>query len=60
MLVWKLIRESHVYVHVTSQTTRQNYYIMSVNKFLKNAAKFKYLRIMVTSQNCIHEESNFE
>jgi hypothetical protein len=38
------------------KTAGQNHYIKAANKSLKNEAKFKYLRTLVTNQNCIHKQ----
>jgi hypothetical protein len=38
------------------QTTEQNHYIKVANKSSENVAKFKYLGLMSTNQNYIHEE----
>jgi hypothetical protein len=38
------------------QTTGQNYYIKAANKSIENVAKFRYLGMALTNQNCIHEE----
>jgi hypothetical protein len=38
------------------QTTGQNWYIKATDKSFENLAKVKYLRMIVTNQNCIYEE----
>jgi len=35
----------------------ENYSFIITHKSFKNMAKFKYLGITVTDQNCIHEET---
>jgi hypothetical protein len=38
------------------KTTGQNHYLKVANKLFKNVVKFRYLRMTLTNQNCIHEE----
>jgi hypothetical protein len=46
-----------MYVSTTHhQTTGQNHYIKVANKSFENLAKFSYLGMTLTNQNCIHEE----
>jgi hypothetical protein len=39
-----------------SQNIGQNYSIKTANRSFEGLAKFKYLVITVTDQNCMHEE----
>jgi hypothetical protein len=36
------------------QCAGQNHYLLTVNKFFENVAKFKYLGMKVTNEICIH------
>jgi hypothetical protein len=38
------------------QTTGPNHYVKVANKSFENVAEFKYLGMMLTRHNCIHEE----
>jgi hypothetical protein len=50
-------KENTTYMHISHhQTAGQNHNIKVVNRSLKNAAKFKYLGMMVTNKNHINEE----
>jgi hypothetical protein len=54
----RLITKKTIYMFIScDQNARKNRNIKAAKKSLKNVAKLKYFRMVLTNQNCIHEET---
>jgi hypothetical protein len=49
-------KKNKVYVNNSSPDCRTKHDVKVANKCIRNIAKFRYLGMTVTNQNCIHEE----